>query len=131
MSSGDEQFVNIPAFDPIIVFHRPRFWALECDCYAIYEVKIGQLGYTDTWDWIGLYPRSFRSLTDWVAYNYASPCRRTGIPKAVTFTNIFKPGKYRLVYVGARNSVLGMSEEFYVGRYAVDELAEEATEESS
>ena len=51
----------------------------------------------------------FVSLDEWLAFNYTSPCRRTGIPKTVTFpgSSVFLPGNFVLIYFGSDDSVLG------------------------
>jgi len=132
---SDRQAANIGrgALAAVVTFRRPQFWALDCDCYAVYDVRAGELGHTCKWDWIGLFPSTFCSLNDYVSYNYASPCRRTGVPKAVLVSGLFTPGRYRLLYIGVNqgvgNCILGMSQDFWVDRVAVDEQAEVAEEE--
>ena len=52
----------------------------------------------------------FTSLEDYVAFCYASSCRLTGIPKTALMpdSTTWSPGRYVLVYISAKGSVLGI-----------------------
>ena len=58
----------------------------------------------------------FTSLDDYVTFTWASPCRRTGIPKACTISDsaLYAPGTFVLVYTTVNQSVLGISQPFDV-----------------
>ena len=46
---------NVTAFGPLIKFDQPGVWMTGNDAHVVYNVKLGELGYTSPWDWIGLY----------------------------------------------------------------------------
>ncbi len=62
--------------------------------------------------WWFFFRSDFFTLDEWLSYNYASSCRRTGISKVVTFpaSAVLHAGKFRLVYFGRENCVLGRSD---------------------
>ncbi len=100
------------------------------DASVFYTVKQGQLGCTTQWDWIGLYRHDFGSLDDWLVFNYASSCRRSGVTKSVVFSgaSLSLPGRFVLIYRGRDECVLGVSRPFDVLLPGRIELAEEARE---
>lgn len=78
--------------------------------------------------WLRFYPRSSSSLflsfqadstslQDYSTFTWSSSCRRTGVEKnAVVMEEAIQvPGRYRLLYIGAKNCVLGASEFFEIG----------------
>ena len=69
-----------------------------------------------SWDWIGLFKENFTSLDEYKGYAWASTCRRADLAKTVWMSDtvLNLQGRYLLVYVSAKNSILGMSEPFDV-----------------
>ena len=63
------------------------------------------------------FQEGFTSLEDYVCFCWASPCRRTGIPKTAVMpdSGLWWPGKYVLVYITAKQSILGISQPFVIG----------------
>jgi hypothetical protein len=108
---------KVDAFGPMIKFHRFREpWYVNEDRQFSYDLETGAGRFLSTWDWIGLYRENFTSLDDYQGYCWASNCRRTTESKSVWLddTVVTLAGRFVLVYVSARSSILGMSEPFEV-----------------
>ena len=65
---------------------------------------------------------NFSSLEDYVTFCWASSSRRTGIPKTSVMPDsyLWPPGRYVLIYMSAKQSVLGISEPFVVGWWVIN-----------
>ena len=105
------------------------------ECIVRYTVESGAGIYLDTWDWIALYKDGFTSLEDYLGFTWASSCRRSGIPKSSIMpdSTLWVPGKYVLMYMSAKQSILGISDPFVIGKrceeQAVVEVAQEVLED--
>jgi len=111
---------DLPAFCPVIHFldhsadRGPWYVAEDGNFTYMIDLNGGRL--LDNWDWIGLYHEDFTSLDDYVTFTWASPCRRTGIPKVCTISDsaLYAPGTFVLVYTTVNQSILGISQPFDV-----------------
>ena len=66
-----------------------------------------------------------------MGFTWASTCRRSGIAKTciMTDSNFWSPGKYVLLYVSAKQSILGISDPFVIGDRCEEPTAIEVADE--
>jgi len=110
---------NLLAYQPVIHFHtqpESNQWFTGEDGTVEYTIDTNAGQILDSWDWIGLYHDGFDSLDDYVTFCWASPCRRTGIPKTCVISDsaLYAPGSFVLVYTSVNQSILGISQPFQV-----------------
>ena len=108
---------QIDAYGPVIKFHKFHGpWFLNEEAKFSYEVHTNGGRFLNSYDWIGIFRSNFTSLTEYPGYVWASSCRRTDLAKTVivpdTLVNL--PGKYVLVYISKKDSILGMSDVFQI-----------------
>ncbi len=106
-------------------------WHVGEECVIHYTVESGAGIYLDTWDWIALFKDRFTSLEDYVSFTWASGCRRSGIAKTCIMpdSTFWAPGKYVLLYVSAKQSILGVSDSFVIGERCEEAAAVEVADE--
>ena len=108
---------EVDAYNPMVRFHKfDEPWYVNEDRQFLYELDHNAGRFLGSWDWIGLYREQFTSLDDYHGYAWASNCRRTTEAKKVWMpdTVVTLPGRFVLVYVSAKCSILGMSDPFDV-----------------
>ena len=107
---------EVDAYGPQIRFHAfTEPWYVNEDRQFYYEQERNAGRFLSPWDWIALFKEDFTSMEDYQGYAWASPCRRTDEPKKVWMDDsVLTPGRFVLVYISAKNSILGMSEPFDV-----------------
>jgi hypothetical protein len=128
---------DIEGWKPIIKFfptkknNIPQDWFVNQDGRISYEIDSRSFGsrLLHPWDWIGLFHEDFISLDDYTTFTWASACRR---PRELKFATIhdgalYAPGRYVLIYVSAKSSILGISKPFEVKHLpsTVDNVASE------
>jgi len=110
---------DLPAFSPVVHFLESDLdqpWYVAEDGNVSYTVDPNGGQFLDAWDWIGLYHENFTSLDDYVTFCWASPCRRTGVPKhcVISDSALYAPGAFVLVYTTVNHSILAISSPFHV-----------------
>jgi len=107
---------EVDAYGPQIRFHAfTEPWYVNEDRQFYYEQERNAGRFLSPWDWIALFKEDFTSMEDYQGYAWASSCRRTDEPKKVWMDDsVLTPGRFVLVYISAKNSILGMSEPFDV-----------------
>ena len=107
---------EVDAYGPQIRFHAfTEPWYVNEDRQFYYEQERNAGRFLSPWDWIALFKEDFTSMEDYQGYAWASPCRRTDELKKVWMDDsVLTPGRFVLVYISAKNSILGMSEPFDV-----------------
>ena len=106
---------EVDAYGPQIRFHNfTEPWYVHEDRQFYYDVERNAGRFLSPWDWIALFKVDFTSMEDYKGYAWASTCRRTDEPKKVWMDDsiLTTPGRYVLVYVSAKNSILGCSAPF-------------------
>lgn len=109
---------SLPAYKPIVDFDHMGDWRKGLDdLIATYQVISGQGYYISDYDWIGLFRADFHSLEDYESFTWSSQNRRSQVKHVVAFgeeINVISPGKYCFLYIGAKNCVLGQSNNFQI-----------------
>ncbi|TRY70358.1 hypothetical protein TCAL_01169 [Tigriopus californicus] len=108
----------LPAYKPIVDFDHVQDWKKGLnDLFVTYQVISGEGHYITDYDWVALFKADFQSLEDFEAFIWSSQQRRSQVKHVVAFgeeINVVSPGKYCLLYIGAKNCILGQSNNFHI-----------------
>jgi len=124
---------RVDAYGPPIRFHHfDEPWYVNEDRQVCYDIETNAGRLLGPNDWIGLFKENFSALDDYRGYAWASSSRRTDEMKKIWIpdTVVTLTGRFVLVYVSAKNSIMGMSDPFdVIYRYGDEvEVAEEVGE---
>ena len=106
---------EVDAYGPMLRFHNfAQPWYLHEDRQFYYDVLTNGGRFLSDYDWIGLFKENFTSLDEYHGYAWASTSKRTDEVKKVWMSDtvVNLAGRYVLVYISSKSSILGMSEAF-------------------